>query len=388
MAEWPAVTHDRAVWNAPQPMMSRNQRRRAAGAYSPAVVPAIAGAPVKLAAEVDELVGEAERAIAGFAASRLGSLPFSTVLMRTESASSSQIEALTASARRLSLALLGDSGSPNAVMVARNVKAMAEATSRAGAIDLDAILAVHREILAGPDPHAGGRLRAEQVWIGGVSPVVARYVPPVAERVPAAMGDLIAFVARADVSPLAHAAIAHAQFETIHPFTDGNGRTGRALVTMMLRRAQLAPSVPVPLSAGLLANTDTYFDALEAYREGDPEQIVVRFAAAAHDAIDNALTLGEDIERARRTILDVALRRSQSFLRLAQVCVAEGAFTASTLVDAGIPLATAYRQLDRLMSAGVVHEERKIRGQRVWSVPAVFAALDSFAARAGKRTWR
>jgi len=388
MADWPVLTFETALWDTPDSAMSHNRRRRAVGVFSPAVVPEIADAMVEMVSEVRDIVSDAEREIRTFEASRLGSVPFAAVLMRSESASSSQIEALTASARRLSLAMLGDSASPNAVIVANNVKAMAEATSRTGAIDLEAILSIHREIMANQDPGAAGRMRSEQVWIGGVSPVVARYVPPTAARVPAAMADLAAFVARTDVPPLAHAAVAHAHFETIHPFTDGNGRTGRALVTMMLHQAGVTPRAPLPLSAGLLSNTDTYFDALEAYRRGDIQQIIVRFADAAHAAVDNAGRLVDDIERIRQEIYASQVRHSRSFIRIVDVCVAEGAFTAQTMVDAGIPLPTAYRQVERLASAGILREEHKIHGQRVWSVPAVLKALDDFAARAGRRSWR
>ena len=351
-------------------------------------VPPIASASVSISPTVASVVTTAERAIAEFDASTLTSVPFAAVLMRTESASSSQIEELTASARRLSLAMLGDGASPNAVLVARNVRAMAEATNRAGAIDLDTILAIHHEIMAGQDPTGAGRLRTEQVWIGGVSPVVARYVPPAADAVPAAMTDLMEFLGRSDIPPLAHAAIAHAQFETIHPFTDGNGRTGRALVTVMLRQAGLAPSAPLPLSAGLLTNTDTYFAALEAYRRGDTDQIVLRFADAAHTAIANAVALRADIEQIRRTMLETASRRTRPFLTLVDTCLAEGAFTAQTLAAGGVALPTAYRLIDRFLNAGLLREEHKIQGQRVWSAPAVLRALDDFAARAGRRTWR
>ena len=88
-------------------------------------------------------------------------------------------------------------------------------------------------------------------------------------RVPAAIDDLMTFAARDDVPLLAQIAVAHAQFETIHPFTDGNGRTGRALVQAMLRNKGLTRQVTVPVSAGLLVDTDGYIAALTAYRDGD-----------------------------------------------------------------------------------------------------------------------
>ncbi|MDR2975050.1 MAG: Fic family protein [Propionibacteriaceae bacterium] len=250
------------------------------------------------------------------------------------------------------------------------------------------LLTIHNAIMRDHDPANAGRLRTEQVWIGGTSPVVARYVPPQAQHVPAAMDDLVRFMRRTDIAPLTHAAIAHAQFETIHPFTDGNGRTGRALVTAMLRQAGITSHAPIPLSAGLLTNTDTYFAALAAYREGDLAQIVTRFADAADSAVTYAATLRDDIDRVRHSILATATRITPALREVTDLCVAEGAFTTSTLIRAGISVTTAYRIVNRLVSAGLVREERKIGGQKVWSVPGVFRALDAFAQVAGRRTWR
>ncbi|MDR2929447.1 MAG: Fic family protein [Propionibacteriaceae bacterium] len=351
-------------------------------------MPAIADAQLTLTSELAQLVIAAQQMVSEFDASSLGSVPFASVLLRSESASSSQIEALTASARRLSLAMLGDGRSANAVLIAANVRAMLEATSTPGPITVDTILTIHQAIMRDHDPAGAGRLRTEQVWIGGVSPVVARYAPPQAERVPAAMEDLVRFIGRTDLPPLAQAAIAHAHFETVHPFTDGNGRTGRALVTAMLRRSGIAPHVPIPLSAGLLTNTDTYFAALTAYRNGDVAQIVARFVAATDSAILHARTLRDDIDQVRRSILDTATRVTPALRAVINLCVADGAFTARTLTEAGVPVATAYRIVERLVAAGVLRQERKIGGQRVWSAPGVFQALDRFAQAAGRRTWR
>jgi len=112
-------------------------------------------------------------------------------------------------------------------------------------------------------PDIAGRWREQQVWIGGsrFGPHEADFIPPHHDRVPAAMADLAAFMARPDLPVLTQAAIAHAQFETIHPFPDGNGRVGRALVHSLLKAGGLARSVTVPVSAGLLGDTGTYFAA-------------------------------------------------------------------------------------------------------------------------------
>ncbi|MCW4467333.1 Fic family protein [Glutamicibacter sp. MNS18] len=92
------------------------------------------------------------------------------------------------------------------------------------------------------------------------------------------MTDLVGFMQRDDIPALTQAAIAHAQFETIHPFPDGNGRTGRALVGPILRNKGITEKVIIPVSSGLLTDTKAYFDALGSYREGDIEPIVEMFA--------------------------------------------------------------------------------------------------------------
>src|ERR1700712_2801977 len=132
-------------------------------------------------------------------------------------------------------------------------------------------------------PEIAGRWRAEQVWIGGDSfgPHGAAFIPPHHDHVPAPMADLVEFTRAADLPLLSQAALAHAQFETIHPFPDGNGRTGRALIHAMLRSHGLTRNVTVPVSAGLLTDTVGYFEALTAYRSGEPAEIVEKLANAS-----------------------------------------------------------------------------------------------------------
>lgn len=136
----------------------------------------------------------------------------------TESASSSEIENLTSGARAIAEAELALSDS----------------------IDSKSIIAMQAALLGSFAPDLTGGWRDEQVWIGGrsFSPHLADFVSPYQERVPAAMDDLVAFVGKADIPVLAQVAIAHVQFETIHPFPDGNGRAGRAIVQAMLRHGQ------------------------------------------------------------------------------------------------------------------------------------------------------
>src|SRR5690606_26640846 len=157
-----------------------------------------------------------------------------------------------------------------------NAHAMNAAIDLADDLGETAIIEMHEALLGETHPDWVGRWRDEQVWIGGsaIGPHRADYVAPHHDRVPAALTDLVAFMDRDDLPVLVQAAIAHAQFETIHPFPDGNGRVGRALVHSLLRAKGTTRSVTVPISAGLLADRDAYFGALDSYRRGDPHPIV------------------------------------------------------------------------------------------------------------------
>ncbi|WP_460769422.1 Fic family protein [Mariniluteicoccus flavus] len=339
--------------------------------------------------EVARMAADATTRMVRFdqSAAGLAAMPFAAALLRAESATSSQIENLTVRARGLSLATLGLPAGPNAGLVARNVAAMRTAIDAADRLDLESILAMHLALTEGVQDDAG-RLRDQWVWIGGESPVTAAYVAPEHSLVPAAMDDLIAFLRRRDLDPTTHAAIAHAQFEMIHPFTDGNGRCGRALVSALLRARGVTENLTVPLSSGLLHDVGGYIDALTAYRTGDPEPIIACFAQAADSSIVNADLMAADIEAFRSTALASRARVTPAARAVVDLCCREPAFTAGMVTElAGVTPATAYRIVDALTESGLLQVEAvKARGQKVWTVPLVLRALDSFARRARRAT--
>jgi len=231
------------------------------------------------------------------------------LLLRAEAVASSKIEGLQIGGRRLLHAEVAREfdGGPRDVTaqeVLGNIDAMAGAIDRAdsvGAIEPTHLLEVHRKLVAGTrlERH-GGSFRDEQNWIGGgdYSPCDAEYVPPPADQVPGLVEDLCAFCGQDDLPAVAQAAIAHAQFETIHPFVDGNGRTGRALIHMVLRRRGLIPRVLPPVSLVLATLSREYIKRLMATRYvGDASEAVARngwndwlgfFAAASSRAVNDA----------------------------------------------------------------------------------------------------
>ena len=278
---WPALAYEECQWHprADQAGISRSVRARHHGPYLAAVAPQIAELPIDLPTDTMALAEDASVQIARFDA-EIGTelAPFSSILLRSESASSSMIERLSSGAKQIALAEAGNREKRNATEIVGNVSAMRAAIELADDISAESILAMHRALLAETHPEIAGRWRTEQVWVGGdeYGPHGAAYIAPHHDRVPAEIDDLVDFARRDDIPVLVQAALAHAQFETIHPFPDGNGRTGRALLHSMLKGKELTRNVTVPISAGLLTDTASYFDALTAYRAGDPVPIVTR----------------------------------------------------------------------------------------------------------------
>lgn len=305
----PAVGRERRTWTVPDDgLVSRSARARGTGEYVAAVPARLSDVDLVLDSARAAEIAHAESALARFdlhTATTLGSDhgalgPMSAILLRTESASSSQIEDLTLGARQLALAELRASTSANARLVVGNVRAMEAALALSSQLDTASILAMHRalmEVEGSPGRHESGRVRSQLVWVGrsGVSPVGAAFVAPECERVPAALEDLEALLARDGLPVLAHTAIAHAQFETIHPFIDGNGRTGRALVHAMLRGKGLMGLTTAPVSAGLLTDVRAYTSALTAFREGDAGPIIDAFTSAARFAAVSGARLVDDL---------------------------------------------------------------------------------------------
>jgi Fic family protein len=212
-------------------------------------------------------------------------------------------------------------------------------------------------------------------------------VAPHHDRVPAAMADLMQFVQRDDLPVLTQAAIAHAQFETIHPFTDGNGRTGRALVHSMLRAKGLTRMVTVPVSAGLLTDTTAYFDTLTAYRQGDIAPIVQTLSDATFAAIANGRQLVADLRDIREGWNGtIRARRDSSAWRLADFVIRQPVLDISAVArELGVSPANALRPVAVLADAGVLSEFTGFKRNRMWQSREVLSAIDDFAVRAGRR---
>ncbi|MGJ9403913.1 Fic family protein [Arthrobacter sp. KK5.5] len=340
---------------------------------------------------VASLAEEASREISRFD-ERFGNRirPFATIMLRTESIASSQIENVTTNARSLGEAELGVEPKLNATLVVRNVRAMEAALAAADVLDTNSILGMHRALMEGTrDAETAGIWRQEQVWIGTsmASPLGADFIPPVHERIPGLMEDLMAYARRSDIPPMVQAAIAHAQFETIHPFTDGNGRTGRALIHSMLKGHGIARAVSTPVSAGLLSDVEGYHRALGSYREGDPEPVITLCAEASFRAIRNGTQLAEDVTAIAESWRGKIKARADSAVwPVLELLESRPVVNAAVLeAELGLEYMRMKRAMDGLAEAGIVVGVDKYKQGRFWRASEMLAALDAFAARAGRR---
>src|SRR5438132_1483350 len=323
------------------PGLSRRDRRSCEyKAYLPDL---LTGRPILLDGEVAADVTEAEAAISRLdleSAALADTEVLARLLLRAESVASSRIEGLEIGGRRLLRAEMArelgeDPGDVTAREVLGNVDAMVWAINSMpakGSITVDALLEVHRCLLLGTRlENHGGRIRTEQNWIGGSSynPCSAAFVPPPPENVKSLLEDLCSFSNDDSLPAMVQAALAHAQFETIHPFADGNGRTGRVLIHLVLRRRGLAQRVLPPLSLILATWSQDYINALMATRyEGPPEanraheglnRWIGLFAAACKRAVEDAYDFEghlRELQKEWRSRLGVVRAKSAADLLL------------------------------------------------------------------------
>lgn len=388
-ADWPAHTTESRDWRQSIRGGSRADRMlRAVEVSVPPLIAELAYSPPPLVVALNE------RALIETAATdgevRARSRSIGRFMLRTESVASSKIERENASATDFARAIAGSRANASATsMVAASIALhrLVEQAGTTGRIGVDDLLAAHRTLMADDPSEApyAGRLRDVQNWIGGSdhSPRDALYVPPPPDAVAPLLRDLLAWTNRDDLPVVVQIAIAHAQFESIHPFTDGNGRIGRALVSAMLRRRGVARATVMPLASGLLAVRDDYFAALTAYRTGDPTPIITVIArslvAAAIEARASMHALNELPDEWRS--LTGAVSGSVTD-RLLQAFLDEPVMTgdqAGTAVDV-VP-ATAYAALDRLVDAGVIAEITGRKRDRVWAAGDVLGELDELDRR-------
>lgn len=344
------------------------------------VPPRIVSAAWTPDAGTEQLLAHAEHALRVLDAEHGHALAgLSSLLVRTEAVASSRIEHEHATIDDVARASVGVRANPSATLVVRAGVALERlvASASGGTITESAVLDAHRALMA-DDPVDGpyaGRWRDVQNWIGGgASPRLASYVPPPADEVPALMADLLAFAHRDDLHPIAQAALVHAQFESVHPFTDGNGRVGRALVAAVLRRRGLGLRVTAPVAVVLAAERDRYFGLLEAYRSGAVDDLVRDLAIAIGTVCDEATTTALLLAEHRAWLAVLGLPSAVVHTLGHEPFVSED--TLERLLPAGTESVVT-----RLCGAGALLPVTTRRRDRVWRVVGVAAELEAFVER-------
>jgi Fic family protein len=280
------------------------------------------------------------------------------------------------------------------VGVLGNIDAMNSAISEVGKgdpVSLDTLLDFHRRLLANTRlAKYGGHLREKQNWIGGsdYNPCSAEFVPPPPELVPDLIADLCSFCNDESLPAVAQAAIAHAQFETIHPFPDGNGRTGRGLIQLVLRRRGLVPRVLPPVSLILATWAKDYVNGLAATRYRGPATgkdaqaglnlWVGTFAGACTRAVNDAASFEmrvEQIEGEWRALLG-RIRSGSATDLLLKSLVGAPVLTVGDAADLiGRSFTQTSQAIERLVSVGVLSQVRVSRRNRVFEAPAIINAF-------------
>lgn len=368
-------------------------------AYSPDL---LTGRHFTFEGEVAADVAEAETAIVrlnGQASALADTEAVARLLLRAESIASSRIEGLEIGARRLLRAEAArELGEPTrdvtAAEVLGNIDAMSAAISEIGPgdpISADTLLAFHRRLLKNArQARYAGKLREKQNWIGGseYNPCSAVFVPPPPELVPELMDDLCAFCNTESLPAVAQAAIAHAQFETTHPFADGNGRTGRALIQLVLRRRGLATRMLPPISLVLATWAKDYVDGLTATRYHGPATgkdaqaglnlWLGRFAGACQRAARDATLFEERIQQIQgewRTRLGGVRANSAAELLITSIAGAPVLTVggAAALIGRSYPQTNA--AIERLVSAGILTQITVGRRNRAFEAPEIINAF-------------
>jgi Fic family protein len=315
-------------------------------------------------------------------------------LLRSESMASTQIEGIPVpSHRSLAKTLAGGAHRPKADAALANIAAVKWFYEWAGGAEswsIDALTAAHRRVAEADEWVAGtpGEIRDSQNWIGPdpYTPVGADFVPPPARLVLPLLEDLCEYLAREAHPALAAAAIAHAQFETIHPFPDGNGRVGRALIGAVLRRRGVVGLVIPPISLVLARYRDRYLDALTAFRFESIEPWIGLLADAAAQAAAASIRLADQVSQLQDAWREQAQRprRDSAAEAIIRAMPGHPMFTLDEVADViGRSHEAARNAVHRLADAGVVRPVTVARKKRIWESVGLFALIDEMERSVG-----
>ncbi len=388
MGKWPALTYETLPWEPSSQGSKADRTFRRYGASIPATISELEWRSSAETATVTEAAVAAIVRLDATAGQVLA--PLSGFLLRNEAESSSKIEHVQSTPLALARATLGIRSSEAATSTLAAAAAIedlisvGEETNPADPANLNHAHA----ILMRPDPlnrKFSGELRYQQNWIGGsdYTPRGALFVPPAPGRVVTLMADLHDFCERKDLPALAQAAIAHAQFETIHPYTDGNGRIGRALLNAVLRYRGVTTAAIVPIASAFMASRDVYFALLGAYRNGEADLFVDYIArcalSACRAASESATTLAGLPGQWRDAVNP---RSGSAALKLIDSLLGQPLLTAGLAAErANCTPQAAYNAIAKLEEAGVLRNIGKGSRGQAWAAGDVLDETETLVER-------
>ena len=237
-------------------------------------------------------------------------------------------------------------------------------------LSLRIIKEVHAQVMKGarsshfPDP---GQFRKTQNWIGGTLPSNATFVPPPAEEMQNALGDFEKFINDATLTlPMILIGLAHAQFETIHPFLDGNGRAGRLLIPMLLCHQGLLEKPVLFLSTYFKKHQTTYYSVLDAYHHGKVQQWLEFFLDGVIETANDSIKISKAIRKIRdqdmEKIQKLAKRESESGMLILSKLYGRPIVNTKTVTEwSGFSRAGALKLLERFVNLEIL-EGREQKG--------------------------
>lgn len=380
-----------------------NKAERMGGLYRPYLPDTLADYELLLSPSCASAVADAQEALGKLelSGSRIDTEPLARMMLRTEAVSSSRIEGLEMPAGRLleyeELDRLGVDHRLDSTeaQILGNLHTLVEGLESEDAdspLTVDAICELNRMLLADTRlADRGGLIRAEQNWIGGnrINPVGAVYVPPEPEVVPELMEDLVAFVNRSELPPIAVAALAHAQLETIHPFADGNGRAGRALVHLVLKKGGTTRVTVPPISLLLATDRERYLANLTAFRcEGESETVrreaindwIEYFARTTYEACARASAFESELLAIKDEWLARApFRAGSAGAQLLDLLLGTPVISVKTAQElTGKSYPAARSAVGDLVSAGILRQNAKNRKSGIYVATDIVEAFNAY----------
>lgn len=242
---------------------------------------------------------------------------------------------------------------------------------------------LHEKLMTGVRGHhaSPGRFRTVQNWIGkpGSTIATASYIPPPPGEVLPCLALWEKFLHESKLPPLVTIALAHYQFEAIHPFVDGNGRVGRLLITLFLIEREILPTPLLYLSAFFEASRRDYYDGLRAISERGAwnnwlEYFLLGVARMSEDALWRAARINQLIAQWQRK---VAGESTNNPLRLVELLGTNPFITTKGAAETlGIAFTTAQRTIERLERAGIVKQVGEAKRGRVYCANALLEILE------------